>query len=460
MIQTPVGGSGTGEFIYGRGIYGEESFRIRQGAGGSGTFALYCSSSFDRQFITHQFSDPTQGAVSYVNYSEDSRSNAYFGIGTNNPTSHLHVSGNIISTGDMRVGNSTVEISGSAGTISASGAISASDLHLAGGGNALLDIDGSITASGNISQSLTSTGSFGHIMKGGVNWDTAVSTSAAAAGFGSGGGGGSTNAAGSDTQVQFNDGGTNFGGDAGLVYNSTTNILTAGAITSSGGLTVGGNISASGTNHTLGGFQIIESSDSGSIAVSGSVKIQPQEFVPALSESRLYNVTSENGLVVDNLYFGTAGLTPAYTWVTLDDDGTSTNSETIFGVGSAVTSTNSETIFGVESAVTSTTYNMSVVHDTTTNGTRIHSHLNGVYKVTGNFNFDVTATSTMVIDIKVDGSDVHTYTAKAHSAVDPVERTIIYVGSINSGSYVTATVDGTNNTQFDAGSVLLVERLS
>ena len=46
MIQTPVGGSGTGEFIYGRGIYGEESFRIRQGAGGSGTFALYCSSSF------------------------------------------------------------------------------------------------------------------------------------------------------------------------------------------------------------------------------------------------------------------------------------------------------------------------------------------------------------------------------------------------------------------------------
>jgi len=45
---------------------------------------------------------------------------------------------------------------------------------------------------GNISGSSTSTGSFGHILKDGVNWDTAVSSSAATAGFGSGGGGGSS----------------------------------------------------------------------------------------------------------------------------------------------------------------------------------------------------------------------------------------------------------------------------
>ena len=37
--------------------------------------------------------------------------------------------------------------------------------------------------------------------------------------------GGSTNAAGSDTQVQFNDGGTNFGGDSGMTYNKSTNTL-------------------------------------------------------------------------------------------------------------------------------------------------------------------------------------------------------------------------------------------
>ena len=43
---------------------------------------------------------------------------------------------------------------------------------------------------GDISGSITSTASFGHLMNNGVNFDTAVSSSAAAAGFGSGGGGG------------------------------------------------------------------------------------------------------------------------------------------------------------------------------------------------------------------------------------------------------------------------------
>lgn len=41
--------------------------------------------------------------------------------------------------------------------------------------------------------------------------------------------GGSGTPAGSDTQVQFNDGGS-FGGDAGLTYNKTTNALTAGDV--------------------------------------------------------------------------------------------------------------------------------------------------------------------------------------------------------------------------------------
>ncbi len=41
-----------------------------------------------------------------------------------------------------------------------------------------------IVRKGNISGSASSTGSFGHIIKGGVNWDTAVSSSAAAGGFG------------------------------------------------------------------------------------------------------------------------------------------------------------------------------------------------------------------------------------------------------------------------------------
>ena len=48
-----------------------------------------------------------------------------------------------------------------------------------------------VQAAGNVSGSAVSTGSFGHIMVGGNNFTTAVSSSAAASGFGAGGGGGS-----------------------------------------------------------------------------------------------------------------------------------------------------------------------------------------------------------------------------------------------------------------------------
>ena len=48
------------------------------------------------------------------------------------------------------------------------------------------------------------------------------------------GGGGSTSPGGSNTQVQFNDSGA-FGGDSGLTFNKTTNLLTVGASTGDGG---------------------------------------------------------------------------------------------------------------------------------------------------------------------------------------------------------------------------------
>ena len=113
-----------------------------------------------------------------------------------------------------------------------------------------LEVIGNISASGVLISSASIKPGLDKL----VAYDTSTGqfhTTASSAFMGSGGGG-STNAAGSDTQVQFNDGGTNFGGDAGLVFNKTTNTLTAGAITSSGGMTVGealtvtGNISASG----------------------------------------------------------------------------------------------------------------------------------------------------------------------------------------------------------------------
>ena len=56
----------------------------------------------------------------------------------------------------------------------------------------------------NVTGSSTSTGSFGHILKDGVNWDTAVSASAVSIGFGSGGGSGFDYTSGSSPVVTTN----------------------------------------------------------------------------------------------------------------------------------------------------------------------------------------------------------------------------------------------------------------
>ena len=100
---------------------------------------------------------------------------------------------------------------------------------------------------------------------------------------------------------------------------------------------------------------------------------------------------------------------------------------------------------------------MNVSHSTATIGTSICSQLDGIYKVTGNYIFEGTNAET-TLDIKVDGTTKHTIVPRVHSSVDPVERTHIYVGTVNSGSCVTATADGTSLT-YDLGSVLMVERL-
>ena len=44
-------------------------------------------------------------------------------------------------------------------------------------------------------------------------------------------------------------------------------------------------------------------------------------------------------------------------------------------------------------------------------------------------------------------------------SVDPSTRPQIYVGTVNSGSYVTATADG-SSLEYLEGSVLMVERLA
>lgn len=67
--------------------------------------------------------------------------------------------------------------------------------------------------------------------------------------LGGGGGVSATSPGGSDTQVQFNDGGTVFGGDSGLTFNKTTDTLSiAGGLNVTGSLNVSGSLTFSFSN--------------------------------------------------------------------------------------------------------------------------------------------------------------------------------------------------------------------
>ena len=98
---------------------------------------------------------------------------------------------------------------------------------------------GNINIVGNISGSSTSTGSFGHIMKGGVNFDTAVSSSAAAAGFGGGGSGGGTitalNNQTANRLVTIGSTTTELDGEANLTFDGSTLTVNGDIILDDGG---------------------------------------------------------------------------------------------------------------------------------------------------------------------------------------------------------------------------------
>lgn len=89
----------------------------------------------------------------------------------------------------------------------------------------------------------------------------------------SGGGGGTPG--GSDTQVQFNDS-SSFGGDAGLTYNKTTDVLTV-----KGGIVSGGNTTAAGY------VDLLEDSDNG----SNKIRITPASTLSADYTNTLPSLT-------------------------------------------------------------------------------------------------------------------------------------------------------------------------
>jgi hypothetical protein len=168
-----------------------------------------------------------EGAMTIVSGSTTKVGIGRYSDGTTVPKT-LTVQGEISSSGDLFVNN----ITASAGNFSS---------H--------------ITASGNISSSLDSTGSFGTLNLEGTNFSSSSLASAIA-----GGGGGTPG--GSNTHVQFNNSG-NFGGSSGFTYNGSQVTISgtgaglvvdpggpgSGHITASGDLLVGGFISMSAGEH-------------------------------------------------------------------------------------------------------------------------------------------------------------------------------------------------------------------
>ena len=92
---------------------------------------------------------------------------------------------------------------------------------------------------------------------------------------GGAGGGGSTNPGGIDTYVQFNDGGSSFGGDSGLTYNKNTDTLTATNISSTKGIftSITGSLTklSTGDSYLRAGTNIaITTGSDGSVTVSSN----------------------------------------------------------------------------------------------------------------------------------------------------------------------------------------------
>ncbi len=119
-------------------------------------------------------------------------------------------------------------------------------------------------------------------------------------------GSGGTTAAGSNTQVQFNDGGTSLGGDSGLTFNKSTDTLST--VNLSGSLTKLSN----GSSYMVAGNGVtITSASNGAVTIAatgGGTDLSGMQFVTFGSEASLSNervLTQGNGITITTANPGT-----------------------------------------------------------------------------------------------------------------------------------------------------------
>jgi len=175
-------------------------------------------------------------------------------------------------------------------------------------------------------------------------------------------GGGSGSPGGSDTQVQFNDGGS-FGGGAGLTYNKTTDSLTIG-----GNLTVDTNtLFVDATNNRVG---IGTTSPSYELSVAGNIQLTTGGRVYGDTTSQSLLLSSTSGVI---LAYSTNSVRVGSSRTQLWAGGSEIQSVTTTGVGLLTTVPTHTLTLGS----TSTGISLYNTADQTTNYERARAYWNG-----------------------------------------------------------------------------------
>ena len=192
----------------------------------------------------------------------------------------------------------------------------------------------------------------------------------------------STLVAGTDTQIQFNDGGSNFGGDSGLTYNKTTDTLTGVTgsfftLSTSGNSSVGGGLTVTGAS-TLNGNVTVGDASADTITVNGTTTFAGAAVTTTFAgnatvsgNTTLGDASADTVTVNGTTTFAGSGVTTTFAGDVAVNGGDMTSSAATFNlVNSGVTTLNlggaATTVeIGAATGTTSVNNNLAVDGNTT-----------------------------------------------------------------------------------------------